>query len=184
MAKAATGNSMDAESRAMLYEGANLSQLGIIFRMDHRVLVQKLNGLAPSGERNGVAIYSIKDAATRLWRPTQSEVEKAIVRMNHADLPKELTKEFWNGKRARQQYELDAGDLWPTVKVIEHVGELFKLVKMETLLATDAVERTTELTERQRKLIKDMLAGMLRNMHAEILEKFTRKPDDDDEDSL
>lgn len=172
MAKASTGKSLDADSRAMIYEGVNLSQLSIIFGMDHRVLVQKMHGLEPAGERGGVAIYNIKDAATRLWRPTQDEVDKAIRRMNHADLPKQLTKEYWAGLRSRQAFELEAGDLWRTAQVIEKVGELFKIVKMETQLATDAVERTTELTDRQRKLVKGLLNGMLANMHDTILKNF------------
>lgn len=184
MAKTASAKSLDAESRAMIYEGCNLSQLSIIFGMDHRVLVQKMHGLEPAGERNGINVYTIKDAATRLWRPTEAEVEKAIRRMNHADLPKQLTKEYWAGKRSRQAYELEEGDLWRTTKVIEKVGELFKIVKLEANLASDTVERTTELTERQRKIIKQIMRGMLESMQASIVRNFQHPADDDDEDSL
>ena len=186
MARTATGKSMDADSRAMIYEGCNLSQLGIIFGMDHRVLVQKMHGLEPAGERNGINIYSIKDAATRLWRPTQDEVEKAIRRMNHADLPKQLTKEYWAGLRSRQAFEIEERDLWRTAEVIEKVGELFKIVKMETTLATDSIERTTELSDRQRKIIKNLLNGMLQNMAKHITEHFDPQhgQDDEDDDSL
>lgn len=168
----------------MLYDGANLSQLSIIFQVDHRVLVQKLHGLEPTGERGGAALYSIKEAATRLWRPTADEVDKAIRRMNHADLPKQLTKEYWAGQRTRQAFEREEGDLWSTAEVIEKAGELFKIVKMETQLATDAVERTTDLTERQRKIIKQLLAGMLENMMTSIVENFKhekRASDGDDQ---
>ena len=182
MGRTASAKSMDVDSRAMIYEGANLSQLGIIFQMDHRVLVQKLHGLEPAGERGGVAVYSIKDAATRLWRPTEAEIEKSLLRMNHADLPKQLTKEFWAGKRSRQAYELEAGDLWRTTEVIEKVGNLMKIVKMETQLATDAVERTTELTPRQRTIIKQLMAGMLQNMHDAIVKDFAHDPSDAPED--
>ena len=181
--------SLDADSRAMIYEGVNLSQLTVIFGMDHRVLVQKMHGLAPTGVRRGVNIYSIKDAATRLWRPTQEEVDEAIKRMNHADLPKQLTKEYWSGLRTKQEVELAAGDLWRTTEVAEKVGELFKTVKIQMTLAKDTVERTTELTEKQRQLLIDITDGVLSDLERAIIENFGDKVElengeEEDEDAL
>lgn len=169
--------SLDEASQAMLFEGLNLSQLGVAFRMDHRVLVEKLHGVSPSGTRNGAAIYKIDEVAPHLVKPIY-DIEDYIKRMNHADLPKHLTKEFWAGLRSKQEYELKAGDLWPTAKVIEAVGELFKLVKMSLLLMSDAVERQTELTARQRDIIRSMTDGVLEDLHQEVVANFSRKDED------
>lgn len=170
------GSTLDAESRAMLYDGCNLSQLGVLFRMDHRVLVEKLHGVEPSGKRGSAATYRVDEVAPYLVRPMY-DIETYIKRMNHNELPKLLTKEFWAGQRSKQEYLLKEGDLWPTAKVIEEVGELFKLIKMQMRLASDAVERQTELTPRQRNIIKALLDGTLRDLHTAVTEKFKAKPE-------
>lgn len=172
------GASMDKESRAMLYEGCNLSQLGVLFRMDHRVLVEKLHGVEPSGKRGSTSIYRVDEVAPYLVKPMY-DIETYIKRMNHNELPKMLTKEFWAGQRSKQEYLLREGDLWPTAKVIGEVGELFKLIKMQMRLASDAVERQTELTPRQRNIIKSLLDGTLRDLHTAVTEKFKAKPEAD-----
>jgi len=165
----------DITSRAILYEGANLSQLCILFKMDHRVLVQKLHKCRPTGTRNGVDIYSIDEAAPYLVKPVY-DIEAYIKNMNHTELPKMISKEFWAGLRSRQEYELKAGNLWPTEKVVECVGEFMKLVKMSTRLMGDAVDRQAELTDRQRHIIKEQGDGMLEELYRTVLDKFKDAP--------
>jgi hypothetical protein len=172
---------LDANSKAMLYEGANLSQLAVIFRIAHPVLVEKIQGVPPAGERSGVAIYHIRDVAQRLARPEAHEITAAVMRMHPSELPKMLTKEYWAGQRSRQDYELKAGELWPTAKVVSEVGELLKLVKMSAQLTGDAVERQVELSDRQRAIIKGLMDGMLQDLHKSVVEKFSKKEVIDDE---
>lgn len=174
MASSKPGHSLDAESRAMLYEGCNLSQLSILFRMDHRPLVEKLHGVEPSSKRGNAAIYLVHEVAPYLVKPLY-DIEAYIKRMNHNELPKHLTKEFWAGLRSKQEYELRDGDLWPTEKVIEHVGELFKLIKMQSRLAADAVDRQTELTPRQRSIVRGIFDGLMRDLHTAVIENFSHK---------
>lgn len=163
--------SLDNESKVMLYEGLNLSQLSVVFRMDHRTLVEKLHGVEPSGHRGKAAIYTILDAAPHLVKPIY-DIETYIKRMHHNELPKLLTKEFWNGQRSRQEYELKAGQLWPTTQVIEKVSELYKLVAMSARLATDNIERSTDLTDKQRDAINGIMRGMLEDLQRKIAENF------------
>lgn len=175
--------SADAGTRAMLYDGANLSQLGVLFRMDHRVLVEKLHGVAPCGTRNGSNIYQVHEVAPHLVKPIY-EIEAYIKKMAHTELPKMLSKEFWAGQRSRQEYLLKEGNLWPTEKVIEYVGDLMKVFKMSTRLFSDAVDRQSELTDKQRKIIKNLSDGMLIELHQTVVDKFKSKkketPDDDE----
>lgn len=176
VANAKKGVSLDNESRAMLYEGCNLSQLGTLFRMDHRVLVEKLHGVEPSGRRGNAVTYQVHEVAPYLVKPMY-DIETYIKRMHHNELPKLLTKEFWAGQRSKQEYLLKEGDLWPTAKVVQEVGELFKLIKMQARLAIDGVERQTELTTRQRAIIKGIMDGMLRDLHTAVTEKFAARDD-------
>ncbi len=169
--------SIDEESRLMIFQGCNTTQLCTIFRTDPRTLMRKLfeNNVRPCGVRNGSDIYHIADVAPYIVKPHQG-IEEAILKMSHHDLPKDLTKEFWAGQRSKQDFLEKAGRLWPTEKVVERVSELLKLVKMSTLLMNDAVERQTELTEQQRSIIKSLTRGMLEDLMKRVEEQF--KPEE------
>lgn len=174
MAEKQRSDSLDGESRAMIFQGCNLSELGRLFHMDHRVLVEKLHGVAPSGKRGKAETYQVHEVAPYLVRPI-FDIETYVKRMNHADLPKMLSKEFWAGQRSRQDYLLKAGELWPTTQVVEKVGELYKLVKMSAQLACDAVDRQAELTDRQKAIVKGLMDGMLVDLAANIKANFSNE---------
>jgi hypothetical protein len=165
----------DDTTRAILYDGANLSQLGILFHMDHRVLVQKLHKCKPCGTRNGVDIYRIDEVAPHLVKPLY-DIEEYIKRMHHNDLPKHLTKEFWAGLRSRQEYEQREGNLWATDRIVRAVGGFMKMVKMSVRLFNDAVDRQAELSDRQRKIIKALGDGMLEELYRTVVEEFKASP--------
>lgn len=164
-------DSLDDASREMIYNGLNLSELGRLFRMDHRILVEKLHGVPPTGKRGKGNTWRVDEVAPYLVRPI-FDIEEYVKRMHHNELPKMLTKEFWAGQRSKQEFLLKAGDLWPTDQVVEAVGELFKLVKMSATLTVDAVERQVELSPRQRTIVVDIMDGMLRDLRQAIVEKF------------
>lgn len=170
---------IDDESAIALYHGLNLSQMARLFEMDKRDITAKLeqNNIKPVGMNMGVPIYKLKEVMPVVVKPLY-DIETFLRRMNPNDLPKHLSKEFWAGQRAKQEYELRNGDLWPTTKVVSEVGELFKLVKMSALLAVDSVERQVELTDEQRNIIKRTMDGMLVDLHRTVVEKFSsREPD-------
>jgi hypothetical protein len=165
----------DTTTRAILYEGANLSQLGLLFRMDHRVLVEKLHSCKPCGTRNNVDIYAVHEVAPFLVKPAY-DIETYIKRMHHNDLPKHLTKEFWAGLRSRQEYEQKEGNLWLTTRVVEVIGGLMKMVKMSVRLMADSVDRQAELSDRQRFLVKSLGDGMLEELYRTVTEEFAKAP--------
>lgn len=167
----------DEETRAILYDGANLSQLGVLFKMDHRTLVEKLHPLQPTGERNGVPTYAVLEAARYLVKP-EYEIEAYIKRMHHNDLPKHLSKEFWAGQRSKQDYLIKAGQLWDTSQVIETMGEVFQNFRMAVQLIRDSVERQVELTPRQRDLITEQLDGVLIEAQRALVAKYQNETTD------
>jgi hypothetical protein len=167
----------DEITKAIIYDGANLSQLGSLFRMDHRVLVEKLTkgGCKPVGTRNGVDIYAVHEVAPYLVKPAY-DIEEYLKRMHHNDLPKHLTKEFWAGLRSRQEYEQKEGNLWPTSRVVEVMGGVMKLIKMSARLMSDQVDRQAELSDRQRQIVRSQCDGMLEEAYRTILEAFSSAP--------
>jgi hypothetical protein len=173
---------LDAESQAMIWDGLSLAQLAQAYEMDPRDLARRIHGIPPDGVRNGSPIYKHKSVAPRMWNPTGEQIDDAMARLHHSHLPKILTKEYWAGQRSRQDYQIKAGTLVPTSKVIQSVGELFKLVKMNTQLLADGVERRSELTDVQRAIIKELTDGMLADLHKAIVERFSAPEPADDEE--
>lgn len=156
---------LDEESEALLYSGANITQLARIFKMDLRDIKAKLNGkIKPAGKRNGFPIYAIKDAAEYLASPIH-DIDEFIQKMSIADLPTILRKEFWAGMRSRQLYEKEAAELWPTSDVIDTIAELLKTLRLSLLLSREGVERETELSQRQRDIIIRIIDNALEDAH-------------------
>lgn len=172
---------VDEESRLALYEGLNISQLTKLFRQDYRSIQEKITaaGIKPVGRRHNADIYAVHEVAPYIVKPV-FDAEAYIRKMDPRELPKMLSKEYWAGQRSRQEYELRAGNLWPTEKVVSEVGELMKIVKMSTLLMLDGVERQTELSDRQREMIRSLAHGMLDDLVKRIEEKFKPTPQDAD----
>ena len=174
------------QTAAIIYQGASLRQLEAIFGVNTAVIKGKISGIAPAASRRGVPVWAIRDVAPVLVKPT-FDVESAIRKMSHTDLPKTLSKEFWAGQRSKQEYQIRAGELWETGKVVECVGDLFKLVSMSLKLMRDNVERQTELTLKQRHLLTNLCDGTLLDMRQAVIDKFKKDPvevekDDDDEE--
>jgi hypothetical protein len=173
-------SSLDDESREMLYDGLNLSQLSIAFRMDHRVLVEKLHGCPATGNRNGTETWRLEVAAPFLVKPL-GDIESHIKRMNPADLPKALAREFWTAIKTRQEVEKANGDLWPTERVVGTIGALMKLMKMSVRLMSDTVDMQSELSDAQRRIVKQLGDSMLEQLYAEVREQFKPKKVEDKE---
>jgi hypothetical protein len=172
-------NVMDEETNAIVYQGATLRQLCVLFKMDISKVKVRIADIEPCGQRHGFPVYAIKDAASVLSDP-RWPMDEWIKRMNHADLPMLLRKEYWAGMRSRQLYEIAAGDLWPTDRIIEMAGEMLKVIAMSARLAADQVERETGITVRQREVVNRLMDSMLANAR-DALEKHikNRKPKDD-----
>jgi hypothetical protein len=150
---------------------ATMAQLAQLFETDAKTLPKRLRGLRPAGVRNNTSTYKIREAAARIVKPGYA-IEYYLRTMNHSELPPLLTKEYWNGQRARQIYEENAGDLWRTSQVVEGFAEAFKTLRMSLLLVADGVDRELELSEAQRKIIKRMIDGAIDDLREKMIDRF------------
>ncbi len=182
-ARAARTNTLDKESHAMILDGCNQTQLCKIFAIDRRNLEDKIRDVAPSGTRGGYPIFRIKDVAPHVVKPIY-DVETYIRKMNHKDLPPALSREYWTGLRAKQEYELREKELWHTTDVIIKVGELMQALKMSWMLTRDSIERDTVLTPEQRERMIELMDDALNRAADQIKEQFTPREDDDDSSEL
>jgi len=162
----------NAVSSELLATGeATMSQLAQLFETDAKTLPKRLRGLRAAGTRSGTQTYKIREAASRIVRPGYA-IEYYLRTMNHSELPPLLTKEYWNGQRARQIYEENAGDLWRTSEVVEGFAEAFKTLRMSLLLMADSVDREAGLTDAQRKIVKRQIDGAIDELRLTMVERF------------
>lgn len=161
------------EDKDILYEGASLSQLSLLFKRDNRTTAKKIHGnVKPVGTRMGRPIYSVAEAAPFLCPPNFT-VDEYIERMTVNDLPTELSKEFWSGMRSRQLFEREQGLLVPLADVKDIIGSHNKLIRERILLTKESVERQIELTEKAKSIIADTLDGLLEDMRDAIIREFS-----------
>lgn len=111
--------------------------------------------------------YDFREAARHLVVPILPD-ERIHAIMKQGDLPPKLQAAYWDGMRKRQLWEIEAGELWRTEKVIETFGEIFKRIKMVVQLFADSVDRESELSPRQRAILIRLSDGLLADMHAEL----------------
>lgn len=174
--RARRSNQIDKHTEAMIFQGCTQSQLVMIFKMDRRDIAQRIMHaqIDPCGERGGFPIYQISDVAPYLVKPRHSaaKIEEYLKKMNPADLPKILAKEFWAGQRSRQEFLIREGDLWDTDKVMQVFSEAFKTIRQSVLLFRDAVDRQHMLTDAQSELIGSLTDGLLHDMADKLQEVF------------
>jgi hypothetical protein len=166
------------ETAAIIGIGATQTELVQIFRMDHKKVRLQMANVVSSGRRNGTPVWPIREAAPFLLpkpdTPDEAELVGKILRMHHLDLPKMLSKEYWYGQNQRLNYLERIGDLWDTSAVVELAGDAFKTIRLELMLASDAVEREAGLTLTQRDVIDRLMMSALENMREKLVDGFKR----------
>lgn len=169
-------NQIDKHTEAMIFQGCTQSQLVMIFKMDRRDIAQRIMHaqVDPCGERGGFPIYQISEVAPYLVKPRHSaaKIEEYLKKMNPADLPKVLAKEFWAGQRSRQEFLIREGDLWETDQVMQVFSEAFKVIRQSALLFRDAIDKQHMLTNEQSKFLEGLTDGLLHDMANRLQETF------------
>lgn len=161
----------DAETAGIIYEGATIRQLALMFKMDPKVVTAKVSSLVPVGRRRGTPIYSVPEAAGRLVKPTY-EIERVIMNMNHSDLPPMLQNAFWSAQKTRAAYEEMIGDLWRTSRVVRLISVLFNSIRMTLLLLPDTIEREAGLSREQKNVVRRVVEGALVEGRKAVIREF------------
>jgi hypothetical protein len=154
---------MDEVSRGLIFEGASISQLSDIFKRDRRTVTKYLHeaGVRPSGLRDTHPVYALREAATYLCDMNPEFIDKRLATMNPQDLPPLITKEYWNGKRARLQFLREDGQLWQTDQIQMILGVWVKNFIIGVRQVTDTIDRTEKLSDQQRSALQRELDNMI-----------------------
>ncbi len=168
MSRANSGDQLE-----FIYNGVTVTTLAQIFGLDHKDVNKRIVGkVAPvskPGDKN--LRYRIRDAAPYLI-DLKVNPEEYLKSLSPSKLPPALQDAFWKALLSRQKYEENRGDLWRTARVFEVVTSAFKVIRMTILMAGDTVSEQTQLSDRQREIITDLLDGLLRSLHDNLVEHF------------
>lgn len=167
------GRPADEETLRVIYEGCTLTQMMEIFRMDYRTFHRRLgrSDVKPCGQRGGHDIYQIHEVAPWVL-PPKMDIEQYLKNMNPKDLPKMLTKEYWQGMLSRQSYLRKEGELWSTYDVQKAFSEIVQVLIMNSRVIEDEVDRKAELTSRQRQLVRDSIDALINSCRDKLEAHF------------
>lgn len=156
---------------AVLHDGASLNQLALMFKMRSETVARDCRDLSPIGMRGGYPVYSIKEAAQRLIKPLNPEA--IIRRMKSEDLPPDLQKNFWLGLKAKNEYLIEKGRLFPVEEIVSAFAEAANIIRVDLQLMIDKIGKRTEVTPEQRVVFGELIDGTLSLIHEHLDEAFS-----------
>lgn len=159
------------------FNGCTAAELAQLFKMPQQTVRDSLRDVTPCGKRAGRDLYHIRDAAKVLIRDSETDAEQVrrILKLNHTDLPRMLSKEFWLAETHRQRYMVAAGELWPTTKVVELLSDAYKTIRLSLMLLADTVERQEALTDVQRQTLVALVDATLNDAAERLIRGFKNK---------
>ena len=137
--------------------------------MSQAVVRQRLRDCKPVGKKTSGAVYSLVDAASYL-APPRVDLDEFIERMSVADIPAKVSQAFWAGQKAKQQWEIQAGQLWDAEQVLEILTTIFRCVRTNVLLWPDRIADQTNLSNDARDQLRTMTDQILKDLREEILQ--------------
>lgn len=170
---------LDAESRAMIYSGVSVNQLGVIFGIRANDVAVKLGGVRSVGiGRQGNPLYRIADAAPRLVKipVTEEMIIEYMEKLNPKSLPPLLNKLFWDSMVVRVKYREQVGEMWLTADILQSASDAFQSLRMSLLLIPDQLRAVTDISDAQIQTVQNVIDTALEAARVRLVDDF-RKPD-------
>lgn len=162
-----TGVSLEPET---VYAGVTVSWLARVWGVRIETARKLLADCPAMGGSGDTKYYDLKTAARYLTPPDPNEVEKYILRIGAKGLPPRLQSDFWAAQNQRLKYLEACGDLWRTEKVGDVLAEALKQIKGTAQLWVDTMERSTELSDVQRKFLSGAVDKLLEDLYRALVE--------------
>lgn len=149
--------------------GVSVGWLSEVFHLDPKTVRKRLadcpvKDRVPQGPR-----YDLAAAAEYLVKP-KFDVHKYLKTMKPTDLPQQLQSEYWDMMTTRRNYEEKVGDLWNTSKVQEVFAQVFMTMKSAMQLWGEGLERSTGLSDAQRKALTEQVDALQNEIHKVLIE--------------
>lgn len=152
--------------------GVPITWLMEVFRMGRSQVQEALRDCPVlRTAQNGGKIYDIKTAAAYLVEPV-TDLGTYLTTIDPKRLPQKFQEGYWNARIKEMKARVMAGDLWPTMKVLEVLGDTFQTIKSTVQLWADTVEEMKgEVTPEQRDALVALSDKLLDDIHRELVEK-------------
>lgn len=175
---------LDAESRALLYQGASVNQLAAIFRIKSDEVMRRLGDLEPVGiGRQGNPIYDLAGAAARIVRPqiTPEAIDAYMRTANHSHLPPMVSKHYWEGLRTRERYREEVDELWFTEDVARLLSTVFQYIRTTLILLPDAMRDRGDMSEAQFRFVQRLVDDAVEDARGRLVNGLAKPSRIDDE---
>lgn len=140
-----------------------------VFGMDPATVKKRLVTCPTLDDGTGARrVYDFKTACEYLIKPKMDEAT-FIKTLNHADMPKMVNKVFWEAKRIKLKYEIEAGEAWATSDVLEVFGDVFMTVKSHAQLWVEAM-REIGLDDVAAKKVEQLTDAFSAELHSKLVE--------------
>ncbi|QPZ53262.1 terminase small subunit [Achromobacter phage vB_AchrS_AchV4] len=157
-----------------VFAGVSATWLAKVFRMAPETVKKRLAECPPKSRRRNYSVYDLAQAAQYLV-PPKVDVAAYIRGMRPNDLPPILQDSYWSAMRKRQEWQIKAGELWPTDDVLNVFGELAMTLKSSIQLWVENLDRVHGLTPEMRQQMTQQSDNLLMEMHQIMVETPAKK---------
>ena len=140
-------------------KGVSATWLSKVLRKDLAQVKQRLAPVTPMSGAKNQAKYDLKTAPPHVVDPVM-DVAEYILNMDASKLPPKLSEAYWRGHKNRLDTLEKAKELWPTRKVVESMGEIFKIIRQQSNLWVDTLDDHKEVSEEHRELLRELVYAM------------------------
>jgi hypothetical protein len=112
-------------------------------------------------------LYDFKEACSYLVKPN-IDLDLYIRSMDVNKLPNLLNKIYWEAKRTRLRYELEAGDAWRTEDVLAVFGLVFMTIKDRIQLWSETMREAVRLNDEQYARFQQMTDDLQGDLHEHL----------------
>lgn len=119
-------------------------------------------------------VYNIGTAMEYLIKP-QVDVANYLKNLKKDDLPDVLRESYWSALLKRQQWEVNAKELWHTEDVMAVFGETMQTIKFAIKLWVDDMEREVPVTQVQYKFLVRKCDELQDAIYKKLVEQHKKK---------
>lgn len=163
MASTGRGHQVDEKE---FYMPVGVSFLSRVLGLHQETVSRRLRTVTPvghSGTSQNRPLYDFKTVVAHLVKP-RMDLRTYLRSLNPADMPQNISKVFWEAERIRTKALLEAGEAWPTEKVLMVMAEANKMVNDRIPLLVEGM-REEGLTDEQLKKLEAACDQFRKDVH-------------------
>lgn len=144
--------------------------LATVFQMDPATVTKRLLTCPPLGRAGGQReMYDFREAVAYLI-PPKMDLGEYIESLDPNDMPNHINKVYWEARRIRLKFMLEAGDAWATDDVLDVLSAVNMKIKDRTQLWTETLREVGGLNDDQYRRLTEMVDALLGDLHADLVD--------------